>query len=79
MSRQGNCWDNAVAESFFSTLKTELIHPRIFSSRKIARTVMAEWIEVFYNRQRLHSTLGYLSPVQFEDNYWLSLEGLNAA
>ncbi len=75
MSRRGNCWDNAVAESFFGTLKTELIHPRIFSTRTVARTVIAEWIEVFYNRQRLHSTLGYLSPVQFEDNYWLSLEG----
>lgn len=79
MSRRGNCWDNAVAESFFGTLKTELIHPRIFSTRTVARTVIAEWIEVFYNRQRLHSTLGYLSPVQFEDNYWLSLEGLKAA
>ncbi|PSN17978.1 hypothetical protein C7271_14905 [filamentous cyanobacterium CCP5] len=79
MSRRGNCWDNARAESFFSNLKTELIHPRIFSTRTLARTVIAEWVEVFYNRQRLHSTLEYLSPVQFEDNYWLSLEGLNAA
>lgn len=79
MSRRGNCWDNAVAESFFGTLKTELIHPRLFSTRMVARTVIAEWIEVFYNRQRLHSTLGYLSPVQFEDNYWLSLDGLKAA
>lgn len=79
MSRRGNCWDNAVAESFFGTLKTELIHPRIFSTRTVARTVIAEWIEVFYNRQRLHSTLGYLSPVQFEDNYWFSVEGLKAA
>ena len=69
----------AVPESFFGTLKTELIHPRIFSTRMVARTLMAEWIEVFYNRQRLHSTRGYLSPVQFEDNYWLSLEGLKAA
>ncbi len=75
MNRRGN----AVAESFFGTLKTELIHPRIFSTRTIARTVIAEWIEVVYNRQRLHSTLGYLSPVQFEDNYWLSLESLKAA
>jgi len=79
MSRPGNCWDNAVAESFLGTLKTELIHPRIFSTRALARTVIAEWIEVFYNRQRLHSTLGYLSPMQFEDNYGLSLEGLKAA
>jgi putative transposase len=79
MSRRGNCWDNAVAESFFGTLKTELIHPRIFSNRTVARTVIAEWIEVFYNRQRLHSTLEYLSPVEFQDNCWLSLEGLKAA
>lgn len=73
MSRRANCWDNAVAESFFGTIKTELIHPRIFSDRAEARTVIAEWIEVFYNRQRIHSTIGFLSPVQFEDKYWLSL------
>jgi putative transposase len=70
MSRRANCWDNAVAESFFGTLKIELIHPRIFSNRAIAKTIIAEWIEMFYNRQRLHSTIGYLSPVQFEDHYW---------
>ena len=90
MSRRANCdvprtilrrpqnnvkhWDNAVAESFFSTLKIELIHPRIFSTREIARTIIAEWIEVFYNRQRLHSTIGYLSPVHFEDYYWSTLD-----
>jgi putative transposase len=79
MSRRANCWDNAVAESFFGTLKTELIHPRIFSTRAIARTVIAEWIEVFYNRQRLHSTLGYLSPVQFEEIYWRTLKQTLAA
>jgi transposase InsO family protein len=79
MSRRGNCWDNAVAESFFGTLKTELIHPRIFSTRTLARTVIAEWIEVFYNRQRLHSTLEYLSPVEFERRYWLSLDSQGAA
>lgn len=74
MSRRANCWDNAVAESFFGTLKIELIHPRIFSTREIAKTTIAEWIEVFYNRQRLHSTIGYLSPVHFEDNYWSTLD-----
>jgi putative transposase len=74
MSRRANCWDNAVAESFFGTLKIELIHPRIFSNRAIAKTIIAEWIEVFYNRQRLHSTIGYLSPVQFEDHYWSTLD-----
>lgn len=79
MSRRANCWDNSVAESFFGTLKTELIHPRIFSTRAIARTMIAEWIEVFYNRQRLHSTIGYLSPVQFEANYWSILNHPNTA
>jgi putative transposase len=79
MSRRANCWDNAVAESFFGTLKTELIHPRIFCSRAIARTTIVEWIEVFYNRQRMHSTIGYLSPVQFEENYWCTLNHPMAA
>jgi putative transposase len=79
MSRRANCWDNAVAESFFGTLKVELIYPRIFSTRETARTVIAEWIEVFYNRQRLHSTIGYLSPVQFEENYWGTLDHPMAA
>jgi putative transposase len=74
MSRRANCWDNAVAESFFGTLKIELIYPRIFSTRDFARTVIAEWIEVFYNRQRIHSTIGYLSPVQFEEHYWSALD-----
>lgn len=74
MSRRANCWDNAVAESFFGTLKTELIHPMIFTTREKTKTVIAEWIEVFYNRQRIHSTIGYLAPVQFEEKYWLSLE-----
>lgn len=74
MSRRANCWDNAVAESFFGTLKTELIHPMILLTRAKVKTVIAEWIEVFYNRQRIHSTIGYLAPVQFEENYWLSLE-----
>jgi putative transposase len=63
-----------VAESFFGTLKIELIYPRIFSTRAIVRTIVAEWIEVFYNRQRIHSTIGYLSPVQFEEIYWSTLD-----
>lgn len=74
MSRRANCWDNAVAESFFGTLKTELIYPRIFATRMKARTMITEWIEVFYNRQRIHSTIGYLSPVQFEEVYWSTLD-----
>jgi putative transposase len=70
MSRRGNCWDNALAESFFGTLKTEFVHPRIFTTKEVAKTAIASWIEAFYNRKRLHSTIGYLSPVNFEENYW---------
>jgi putative transposase len=66
MSRKGNCWDNAVAESFFSSLKTELVHEAHFATRQQASTALFEYIEVFYNRQRRHSTLGYLSPVEYE-------------
>ena len=73
MSRKGNCWDNAVAESFFSTLKTELVHRTIFLTVESARTAIAEWIEVFYNRQRRHSTLGYATPVEFEEGYYAAL------
>jgi putative transposase len=51
-----------------------LIYPSIFSPKAIARTVIAEWIEVFYNRQRMHSTIGYLSPVQLEEDYWSALD-----
>ena len=66
MSRKGNCWDNAVAESFFATLKTECVYPRRFATRADARETIFEFIEVFYNRRRRHSTLGYVSPVEFE-------------
>jgi putative transposase len=66
MSRRGNCWDNAVVESFFHTLKTELVHHRRYRTRKDAIQDIFEWIEVFYNRVRRHSTLGYRSPAEFE-------------
>jgi putative transposase len=66
MSRKGNCWDNAPMESFFHTLKTELVHHRDYQTRDEARRDIFEFIEIFYNRQRRHSTLGYLSPAQFE-------------
>jgi putative transposase len=66
MSRKGNCWDNAVAESFFATLKTELVYTRRFETRAEARDAIFEFVEVFYNRRRRHSTLGYVSPVEFE-------------
>lgn len=70
MSRKGECWDNAVAESFHSTLKTELVHRTIFLTRETAKTTIAEWIEVFYNRQRRHSTIGYSTPVAFEEVFY---------
>lgn len=66
MSRKGNAYDNAPMESFFGTLKRELIHPTTYVTRNQARTAVFEYIEVFYNRQRLHSTLGYQSPTEFE-------------
>ena len=66
MSRKGNCWDNAVSESFFHTLKTELIHHQIYQTRDEAKQAVFEYIEVFYNRERLHSANGYLSPLDFE-------------
>jgi putative transposase len=66
MSRKGNCWDNAVSESFFHTLKSELVHHQTFRNRDEARQAIFEYIEVFYNRERLHSANGYLSPVDYE-------------
>jgi putative transposase len=69
MSRKGNCWDNAVTESFFSTAKRELTHHESSSTREEARGSLFEYIEVFYNRQRLHSTLGYRSPVEYEARF----------
>ncbi len=66
MSRKGNCYDNAAKESFFHTLKTELVHHERYRTRDTARVSLFDYIEVFYNRQRLHSTLGYCSPVEFE-------------
>lgn len=66
MSRKGDCFDNACAESFISTLKNELVHHVQFKTREEARIAIFEYIEVFYNRQRLHQTLGYLSPAEYE-------------
>jgi Integrase core domain len=65
-SRRGNCWDNAVAESFFSTLKIELVSQCAWATRVEARADLFEYLEVFYNGQRRHSSLGYLSPIAFE-------------
>jgi transposase InsO family protein len=66
MSRRGNCYDNACVESFFGTLKSELVHRTHYPTRRQAEASVFEWIEVFYNRQRRHSSLGYLSPEAFE-------------
>lgn len=66
MSRKGNCYDNAPVESCFSSLKNELVHHRQFQNQAEARYAIAEYIEVFYNRQRLHQALGYRSPEEFE-------------
>jgi putative transposase len=69
MSRRGNCWDNAVMESFFSSLKRECVHRHRFATRSEARTVLFDYIEVWYNRKRRHSALGYRSPDAFEKQY----------
>ena len=75
MSRKGDCHDNAVMESFFGTLKRELVHRQTYGTREEAERSLFEYIEVFYNRQRLHSTLGYLSPAQYEESQKLPQVG----
>jgi len=74
MSGKGNCYDNAVAESFFKTLKAELIYQRSFQTRKEARIAIFDYIEIFYNKERRHSTLGNISPEQYLNNYYLDQE-----
>jgi transposase InsO family protein len=69
MSRRGDCWDNAPMESFFASLKKELIHDADFATRAEARAAVFEYIEVFYNGQRRHSSLGYLSPREYEQSH----------
>jgi putative transposase len=69
MGRVGQCWDNALAESFFGALKNELIHRTVFPTKKHARRAVAEYIEVFYNRTRLHSGLGYKTPAEVAQQY----------
>ncbi len=66
MSRKGNCWDNAVVESFFSSLKMEFVYERSFQTHEEARRALFEYIEAWYNRRRRHSALGYVSPEQYE-------------
>ena len=71
MSRKGNCWDNAPTESFFNSLKNERVHGTIYATRTDAQTDLFEYIEVFYNRRRRHSTLGYSAPIRFLED-WVS-------
>ncbi|HCX3290188.1 TPA: IS3 family transposase, partial [Legionella pneumophila] len=70
MSKKGDCWDNSVAESFFSRLKDELVHWRNYQTRREAKQDILDYMTMFYNNQRLHSSLDYLSPNQFENRYW---------
>jgi len=74
MSRKANCWDNAVIESFFASIKTELIHTGRFATREQASSAIFEYIEVFYNRERRHSTLDYLSPVEYERRHCINMQ-----
>jgi putative transposase len=67
MSRKGNCWDNAVAESFFKTLKAECVYQNKFIDKQQAAVIVFEYIETWYNRKRQHSALGYMSPTEFEE------------
>ena len=68
MSRKGNCWDNAFAESFFATLKKELVYRENYQTKEDAKKSIFEYIEVWYNRARIHSSIGYMSPVQYEES-----------
>ena len=67
MSRKGCCWDNAVAESFFNNIKNEMVWHNKFSCRSAAKTAIFDYIEIFYNRQRIHQSLGYKTPNDFEE------------
>jgi len=69
MSRKADCWDNAVVESFFATIKKELIYQQQWTTYEEVRLAITEYIEVFYNRQRLRSYLDYMSPADFEKKY----------
>jgi len=73
MSRKGNCYDNAPMESFWGTLKQELVHHRRYRTRQEAISDITEYIEIFYNRQRLQPGLGFLSPAVFEQRYYAGL------
>ena len=72
MSRKGNCYDNASIESFWGTLKNELVHHRRYLTRKQVKEEVAEYIEMFYNRQRTQARLGYVSPAVFTQQFYLN-------
>ena len=74
MSAKGCCYDNACAESFFSSLKKDMIYGRKFKTRAEAKSIIVEYIELFYNSRRLHSTLGYKSPKDFKKEYYSSID-----
>jgi len=74
MGKTGVCWDNSVAESFFATLKNELYYRYVFATRDRARFAVAEYIEVFYNRMRMHSSIGYRTPAQALNNYQIAAQ-----
>lgn len=69
MSRKGECWDNAVAESFFGSLKNECVYHEDYKTREEAKQNIFKYIEVFYNRQRRHAFLDYMAPVEYEEKY----------
>src|SRR5579863_8049694 len=75
MSRKTNCWDNAPTESFFNSLKNERVHGSRYTTRQAADADVFEYIEVFYNRKRRHSTLGYTSPIQFMEHWMRGQDG----
>jgi putative transposase len=77
MSRKGSCWDNAVAEAFFGSLKKELIKKQIYKSRDLAKAAIADYTETFYNRSRRHSHLGGVSPEQFESAHRFRKQGVH--
>jgi transposase InsO family protein len=74
MSRQGNCWDNAVTESFFGILKNELVHHERFATRQAAKDKLCDYLEVFYNRSRIHSATSYFAPTEYEARYRAQLK-----
>ncbi|OXJ22449.1 IS3 family transposase, partial [Burkholderia sp. HI2714] len=79
MSRKGNCWDNAPTESFFNSLKNERVHGQRYTTHAEAKADLFEYIEVFYNRRRRHSTLGQVSPTQFFHDWLRTQDEQNLA